>query len=165
MTHLSHMHRARELTYVMSNSQQTSFVSWRTHCAFGDFGFLVCRTLAVMAGMKMSVCTALQPQCRLNPRHQFTCAGLCAGASRPFPIHSFAQRTTAQSTCFAAAVASEVAGEDASPQTSEHTNNRATTQQSSGASHVRPCYPTKTINCSDGTLPASLSSRRCSQQW
>ncbi|KAL0046293.1 hypothetical protein WJX82_008304 [Trebouxia sp. C0006] len=97
----------------------------------------------------MSIRTALQPHCRLHPRHQFSCAGLCAGARPAVPISSFAQRTTAQSTCFAAVVAPDVAEESASAQTAEHTNNRATTQQSSGASHVESCYPTKTINCSD----------------
>ncbi|DBB15447.1 TPA: hypothetical protein ACH3X3_003674 [Trebouxia sp. C0006] len=102
-----------------------------------------------MTGMKMSIRTALQPHCRLHPRHQFSCAGLCAGARPAVPISSFAQRTTAQSTCFAAVVAPDVAEESASAQTAEHTNNRATTQQSSGASHVESCYPTKTINCSD----------------
>lgn len=30
-------------------------------------------------------------------------------------------------------------------------SNRSRTQQSSEASHIKPCYPPKTINCSDGT--------------
>lgn len=119
-----------------------------------------------MAGMKMSLSTALQPHCRLNTRHQFSCVGLSAGARRPVPVFTFAQHITAQSTCFAATVALDVAEEGASPQTSEQINNRATTQQSSGASHIKPCYPTKTINCSDGTLPSRPSSRRyCQQRW
>ncbi len=147
----------------MSSSQKTSFASERTHCVLRDCRSIVCNNLAVMAGIRVSFSTALQPHCRLDTRHQFSCAGICAGARRPVPISSVAHHTTAQFTYFAAAVTPDVAEEGAS-QTSEHTNNRATTQHSSGASHVESCYPTKTINCSDGTLPFGLSSRLDSRQ-
>ena len=57
------------------------------------------------------------------------------------------------SASFAATVSPDVAEESASSSRSyEQSNNKATTQQSTGASHVKPCYPDKTINCSNGNL-------------
>ena len=57
------------------------------------------------------------------------------------------------SASFAATVSPDVAEESASPSKSyEQSNNKATTQQSTGASHVKSCYPEKTINCSNGNL-------------
>ena len=57
----------------------------------------------------------------------------------------------------AATVSPDVAKEGASSRQSyEQSNNKVTTQRSTGASHVEPCYPEKTINCSDGLLDTAV---------
>lgn len=53
---------------------------------------------------------------------------------------------------FAATVSPDIAQETASSSKSNEHSSKALTQQSSGASHLKPFYPEKTINCSDGML-------------
>ncbi|KAL3136114.1 hypothetical protein ABBQ32_007134 [Trebouxia sp. C0010 RCD-2024] len=50
---------------------------------------------------------------------------------------------------FAATVSPDIAQETASSSKSNEHSSKALTQQSSGASHLKPFYPEKTINCSD----------------
>ena len=105
-----------------------------------------------MAALNCSASTVLRPHCRFSRTIHFSRVGVCAGARRRSCTPVSAQRINAGAADFAATVAPDVAEEGASPQSPEQVNNRATKQQSSGASHVKPCYPTKTINCSDGML-------------
>ena len=79
-------------------------------------------------------------------------------ASRRGGSHLTFSSAHAHYASFAATVSPEVAEESASSSKSyEQGNNKATTQQSTGASHIRPCYPDKTINCSDGVLDTAVS--------
>lgn len=78
-------------------------------------------------------------------------------ARRRSHSHLTSSSANAHSASFAATVSPDVAKESASSNKSyEHSNNKATTQQSTGASHIKPCYPEKTINCSDGVLDLAV---------
>ena len=66
---------------------------------------------------------------------------------------------SSQHRLFAATVAPDVVDESASSSEAyNQVSNKATAQQSSEASHVKPCYPEKTINCSDGKKQTRLFS-------
>ena len=61
-----------------------------------------------------------------------------------------------RSKLFAATASPDVVAETAPSSASYEQSNKATTQQSTGASHVKPCYPERTINCSDGALYSAV---------
>ena len=65
----------------------------------------------------------------------------------------------------AATVSPDVAEENAPSNGCYEQSNKATTQQSTGASHVKPCYPEKTINCSDGALYAAVTNVHIYYCW
>ena len=118
--------------------------------------------LVMMHASQLSCNAASRPQCRLRKTPQFSRTDLPTCAQRPTGGRLIPQSTcvNAISACFAAAVAPELADEHAAAP-SDNASNKSKKQQSSAASHVKPCYPTKTINCSDGEGPLAHLSTVC----
>ena len=95
---------------------------------------------------------------QVSSRDQFRRNVRLRPARRRSNSHLISISANIHSASFAATVLPDVAEESASSSKSyEQSNNKATIQQSTGASHIQPCYPEKTINCSNGVLGAAVS--------
>lgn len=66
-----------------------------------------------------------------------------------------------RSSTFAATVSPDIAQEPASSGNFTEHSSKVFTQHSSGASHIKPFYPEKTINCSDGMLRLAFTHSSC----
>ena len=103
--------------------------------------------------------TALRARNILNKADQHTCSPRIRSARHCSVAPQAISSTRAQDGAFAATVSPDVADESSSSSEAyEQGNSKATTQQSSGASHIKPCYPEKTINCSDGKAVSTAAS-------
>lgn len=69
--------------------------------------------------------------------------------------------STDRSSTFAATVSPDISSETASSSNFTGHSSKVFTQHSSGASHIKPFYPGKTINCSDGMLRLAFTHSSC----